>query len=224
MAITTVAPESVYSTITLKNVDWETYEKLRDEPRNDRVRMTYLDGTLILMSPEYIHDRDVNYFDLLVLGVCAGLGISLAGIRSATLRRSEASPTLGGGKEPDTAFYIGANERRMRRKKELVLGIDPPPDLAIEVHNKHDSKLAMAVYARLGVPEVWRYDVRSNTLRFALLEDEVYVEYDRSRVLPRLTTALVLQAFDARDEADMDDIEWLDSLREWARNLPEPPA
>ena len=33
---------------------------LRDNPENHRVRMTYLDGTLILMSPELIHEDDAE--------------------------------------------------------------------------------------------------------------------------------------------------------------------
>ena len=36
--------------ITLHEVEWETYCKLRDEPSHKRFRMTYLDGELTIMS------------------------------------------------------------------------------------------------------------------------------------------------------------------------------
>ncbi len=224
MATATIAPVSVYSCVTLEGVDWETYTKLRDEPANDRIRMTYLDGTLIQMSPEIIHDRDIYLFDVLILGVAAGHGLGSMGIRSATLRRAGDAPIKGSGKEPDAAFYIGENERRLRGRKDLDLAVDPPPDLAIEIENKHDAELGLPVYARIGVPELWRYDVRRRSLWFGRLDDNHYREVDRSVILPRLTPSLVLEALDARDENDRGDFDWLVWLTGWARALPEPPA
>jgi len=54
--------------ITLHNVDWETNFRLRDEPANDHIRMAYLDGTLTLMSPEYVHDGGGGRLGLLIRG------------------------------------------------------------------------------------------------------------------------------------------------------------
>src|SRR4051794_39725241 len=86
--------------ITLSNVEWETYCKLRDEPSNDRIRMSYLDGELTLVSPEYVHDEDAELFGLLIRGVTSGLGLTIKGIRTTTLRRG-IERLKGGGKEPD---------------------------------------------------------------------------------------------------------------------------
>ncbi len=206
----------------LRGISWKTYLKLRDNPENYRVRMSYLDGELILMSPEYLHEGGTQRLGLLVRGVTLGLGLEAKGLSMTTLRKGTAR-RKGAAKEPDDAFYFGENERRMRKMKSLDLTIDPPPDLAIEVDHKADSSKALKLYARLGVAEVWRYDVRKATLWFGRLDGNGYREVDRSIALPRLTPALVLQALQTFDEADMGENAWFTWLLNWARNLPETP-
>jgi Uma2 family endonuclease len=225
---TTVKPDAPAGVIprnavTLHNVDWETYCQLRDNPANYHTRMAYLDGDLTLMSPHYVHDGGAERLGLVIRGVTSGLGLEAKGLSTTTLRHGTA-PLKGSGKEPDNAFYLGENERRMRKMKELDLTVDPPPDLAIEVDNTNDSKAALPIYARLGVPEVWRYDVRERALWFGRLKKRTYVEIHRSVALPRLTPALVLHALDVFDEGEMGENAWLEWLKGWARDLPEVPA
>ena len=211
---------------TLRNVDWETYCKLRDEPANYHIRMAYLDGELTFMSPDPIHDEGAESLGLLIRGVTSGLGMEVKGIRTTTLRRGTAA-VKGSGKEPDNAFYIGENERPMRnlkKKGKLDLAVDPPPDLAIEVDHTRSSEAALPIYARLGVPEVWRYDALGHVLWFGRLAGDAYIEVDRSGCLPKLTPALVLRALDVFDEGEMGENAWLEWLKAWARELPEPPA
>jgi Uma2 family endonuclease len=212
--------------VTLHNVEWEEYCKLRDDPANEQIRMAYLDGDLTLMSPDPIHDEGAESLGLLIRGVTSGLGLEVKGIRTSTLRKGTAR-RKGSGKEPDNAFYLGGNERLMRnmkKKGKLDLTIDPPPDLAIEVDNTNDSEAALPIYARLGVPEVWRYDFREHVLWFGRLKKRTYAEVDRSVALPRLTPALVLQALDVFDEGEMGENAWFEWIKGWARNLPEAPA
>src|SRR5262249_49728729 len=80
-----------------------------------------------------------------------GLGIRAGG--STTLRRRR----LRRGLEPDRCWWI-ANEPAMRGKWDLDLRTDPPPDLAIESDVTSSSLDRMAVYACLGVPEVWGWE------------------------------------------------------------------
>jgi len=206
----------------LRGVAWEVYLKLRDNERNNHVRMSYLDGTLILMSPEYIHDNDGWSLAMVVANVTDALDIPIQGTATTTLRRKRPGPRKGTGKEPDYGFYIGPNERLRRGRKELNLEVDPPPDLAIEVDTKADSKKALKLYARLGVPEVWRYTVKTGALWFGRLAGGAYEPIDRSMALPMLTPALVLHALEQVDR--LGETSWKHWLREWARNLPEPPA
>ena len=210
-----VAPPNV-----LRGVDWETYNRLRDHPSNGHLRMSYLDGTLILMSPELIHDRYGRRLAMVIDEVAEALGIFVEGIATTTLRHSKENQSKGSGKEPDYAFYFGPNAMRMHRRNELNLDVDPPPDLAIEVDHKADSAKALKLYARLGVPEVWRYKSRSQKLWFGRLAGETYASVDRSLALPMLTPALVLEALARIEEVGTSAAK--PRLRDWARGLPDP--
>ncbi len=217
----------------LHHVDWATYCKLRDDPSNDHVRMNYLDGNLTIMSPDPIHEEAADLLALVVRGTAAGSGLAIKGIRSTTLRRGT-TPDKGSGKDPDNAFYIGPHVepmtsfRKLRKigtepKAKLDLNTDLPPDLAIEIDHTRDSESSLPIYARLGVPEVWRYDVSDDSLQFLRLEGDRYREIERSVVLPKLTPTLVIEALDQLDAmVRYDEVAYLDQIREWARALPEP--
>lgn len=218
---------------TLDNVDWEEYCRLRDDPSNDHLRMTYLDGTLTIMSLDPIHEEAADLLALVVRGTAAGSGLAIKGLRSTTLRRGTA-PRNGSGMDPDNAFSIGPHVERMisyrKRRKDsrgpigkLDLNVDRPPDLAIEIDNSRDSAASLSVYARLGVPEVWRYGVENVAIRFLRLGPAGYAEAGRGLCLSRLTPALVIQALDLLDTMpSYGEVAYLDQVRAWAGLLPEP--
>ena len=205
---------------TLRNVEWSTYCKLRDDPANDHLRMNYLDGDLTIVSPHLVHDIDSRGLLLVVVAVARAHGIRFLAVGTTTLRKEGRGPLRGGGKEPDDGFFLGEDVARIRGKTILDLSIDPPPNLALEVDNERNSRAALPTYARIGVPEVWRFDAIARTLWFGRLVGDRYEESDRSLGLPRLTPPLVLRALEARLEQP-DDGGWLDWLDLWARALPE---
>jgi Uma2 family endonuclease len=210
----------VHSDNIVWGVDWDSYVQMRNHPRNAHLRMSYLDGTLIFVSPQYIHDRYGLRFAFLVAAVCAALAIPAQGTLSTTLQRKGPGRRKGAAKEPDMGFYFRENEPRMRNKDDIILEIDPPPDLAIEIDNKSDSSKALALYARIGVPEVWRFKARTKRLWFGRLVGENYETIERSLNLPMLTPALVLAALERMSEIGETAADpW---LREWARGLPDP--
>ena len=219
MATETSRPR-VMPTNVLRGVDWESYVRMRNHPGNDQYRMSYLDGTLILVSPEYIHDKYGWRIALVVVEVAEALGIPAQCTVSTTLRRKGPGPRKGSAKEPDFGFYFRDNEPRMRNKETIDLEVDPPPDLAIEIDNKADSSKALALYARIGVPEVWRYKTRTKKLWFGRLVEGSYETIERSLNMPKLTPALVLVALAQMNE--MGDIAAKPWLRDWARHLPDP--
>jgi Uma2 family endonuclease len=221
MATATTSRPIVHEGATLHNVEWATYCKLRDEEANNHVRMIYLDGELTIMSPHMRPDMNSRIVLLLIVAVARAWRIELMPIGSTTLKREGRGTLLGAGQEPDEGFFLGDDVARMRRKMEIDLSIDPPPSLAIDVDNTADSGLSLATYARIGVPEVWRFYINDQNLWFGLLEGDHYRAVDRSVGIPRLTRALVLEALDARTRQE-DDLDWLDRLDQWARNLPEP--
>ncbi len=205
---------------TLHNVDWNTYCKLRDDPANDHLRMTYLDGDLTIVSPHLIHDIDARGIMIVVMAVARAWRVRFMAVGTTTLRKEGRGPLRGAGKEPDEGFFLGDDVARMRGKTVLDLAIDPPPTLALEVDNTVSSEAALPTYARIGVPEVWRFDVTGRTLWFGRLDADHYEEVNRSLGLPRLTPTLVLQALEARTQ-EPDDTAWLDWLDRWVRTLPE---
>ena len=207
--------------LTLRDVDWEVYEQLRDDEANNHFRMTYLDGDLTIVSPQYRHDGNSRRIFLLVTTVASAWEIDFMPIGTTTLRRSGRAPKKGTGKEADEGFYLGADEARVRDNEDVNLAVDPPPTLAIEIENLARSRSALLAYARIGVPEVWVYKARKQTLWFGRLDGKRYVEVARSVALPRLTPTLVLEALEAR--SGQGDRRWARWLADWAQALPEPP-
>ena len=153
--------------MVLHNVPWEAYVGLRDDDAYRHVRMAYYQGTLELMSPRYRHEKYTSRLAQFVLRCAEVMDIACTESRSTTFRREDE----GAGKEADTSFYI-AHEPLIRDKEEIDLDVDPPPDLAIEVDDTHDSQGKLPIYAALRVPEVWRYDVRTGSLWFGRLQDD----------------------------------------------------
>ena len=220
MTTATITRSTILAGGTWHGVDWAEYCKLRDDPANDHVRMIYLDGELTIVSPHLIHDFESRRIMLVVVTVARAWRIRCMAVGTTTLRKEGRAPLQGAGKEPDEGFYLGDDVARIRGKTVLDLSVDPPPTLSIEVDNSVNSQAAMRTYARIGVPEVWRFDVTDQTLWFGRLVEDHYDESSRSLSFPRLTPAFILQALEARREQP-DDTDWLDWLDQWARALPE---
>ena len=210
-----IASRVAIEPVILRDVAWETYCRLRDAESNNSVRMIYLDGTLTLMSPSIRHDKRSRLLLLVVSTVAEASGIEYEPIGTTTLR------VEGVGKEPDEGFYFGDAAIQIRDTEDLDLQVDPPPSLAIEVDHTGDSPQALATYARIGVPEVWVDKPSGPLLWFGRLAGSGYEAVDRSTVLPRLTTSLVLEALAARTQGGMGTLAWMTWLRNWAAALPE---
>src|SRR6185437_3267856 len=97
----TVAKKVVFLPTILRGVTYDMYVKIRDDPRNGGYRMTYHDGTLELMSPEFRHDKGARRIGMIVNAYTATLGVECQGSRSTTFRRGSLGELKGKGKEPD---------------------------------------------------------------------------------------------------------------------------
>lgn len=194
---TTVSPtaKSTLDYIVLSGVDWGMYASLRDAPQNDRLRMTYDDGDLYLMSPGKLHER---IGDLLLWMIHTWVDyhrIPIGNTGSTTLR----SELLDRGFEPDKSFFI-QNEAAVRGLDQHDPQRDPPPDLTIEVDVTSLSNVRMPIYAAFGVPEVWRW--RDDELTVFRLDGSVYAEIDHSIALPGFPVKLAAATLDRRNETD----------------------
>ncbi|HEV3344412.1 MAG TPA: Uma2 family endonuclease [Pirellulales bacterium] len=195
--------------VVLRGVPWAVYETLRDLHENDHLRMTYDGGTLEVMSPSGEHEGVAKLLAQLIEAFTAELGIPRRSFRSTTWRRSD----LEKGLEADECYYI-RNHRLVSLRAKVELGREPPPDLAIEVVVHHDDVDKMAVYAALGVGEVWGW--RDGELQAYVL-DEIgrYGPVEMSLNLPMLRVKELEPFLDP--EQALDESAWINSFRAWVR-------
>jgi len=199
MSVTTNIRESADSVLTLRDVSWETYERLRSADGNRGVRMTYDHGVLILMAPLRRHERIAEILGRLVFAWTEDRQIACMSGGSTTMK----SRLLDRGLEPDKCFYI-QNESAVRDRDEYDADIDPPPDLVIEVDVTSLSIKRMPVYAGFHVPEIWRWI--ENRLEIYRLVDAAYVQVEKSAALSEFPFELVSKILELRFEVDETDL------------------
>lgn len=209
----TVATPAEQRTI-LRNISWETYERLlADHLSSSSPRFVYDRGVLEIMVVSERHERPNRLMALLVEVLTEEMDLDLDSLGSTTFKRED----LQRGFEPDSCFYI-QNEGRVRGKTEIDPYADPPPDLVIEVGITSPSLPRFPIYARFGVPEVWRYDGERAVI-YGLRGTE-YVELSESIALPILMgadlTGFVVDGLATRRRT------WMRKVREWARSRIEP--
>jgi Uma2 family endonuclease len=155
---------------TMNNVSWETYEAIGaaigDAPG---LHLTYLEGTLELMSPGTLHEWVKSTVGRLVEVFAEETGIDISSYGSATFRKKVKER----GVEPDEC-YVRDEGQKM-------------PDLAIEVIFTSGSIDKLDVYAGLGVREVWFW--KNGKISAHWLRAGGYEEKKKSRLLPGIDIA-----------------------------------
>lgn len=214
MATATKAAQSApEQRVLLRQVSWETYERLlSDEPDRSVPRLAFDRGVLELMSPSFEHERINRAFASIVELVCDAYGIDFVDAGSMTIRR----PDLEKGFEPDTSYYI-EHAAEVIDKKRIDATVDPPPDLVIEIDLSSGSMNKFPIYAAMGVPELWRYE--NDRVAIFHLVGESYVTDPRSRWLPALTSD-VLARFVA-ERLFTKRAVWLRSVQAWLQTQRE---
>jgi Uma2 family endonuclease len=159
----------------LHGVPWWTYVALRDalDDRGSSLKMTYLEGALEFMSPSFLHE-DAKTIIARLIEVWAMEGdVDLRGFGGATFRREAKKRGL----EPDECYKLGKLEE------------DGVPDIALEVIVSNPLVDKMAVYAGLGVPEVWMWRSEAEGVEVHRLVGDHYEPRARSEILPALDLA-----------------------------------
>src|SRR5262245_54252469 len=200
---------AVGSALIFEDVTWDEYEELLEEfSDNSHYRISYDKGRLEIMSPSERHEYRKSILGSLVEILTEELNMNLVRLGSTTWKKRKISR----GAEPDESFYITSCER-IRNKHEIDLNTDPPPDLVIEVDVSHSSRNKFAIYAGLGVPELWRY--RKGGIRFYRLVEGQYVEVATSGLFP------FLEQSDLNTFVNQDYIEEFNqtkrAFREWVK-------
>ena len=196
--------------ISLQGIKWDTYQALlQDLAETSRKRLTYDRGSLEIMSPLPEPEINKRFLGRIVETATEVLGLEIYSLGSVTLMRKD----LQRGIEPDECYYI-SREATMRGKLTLDLNHDPPPDLAIEIDIASSCLNRLNIYAKLGITEVWRFD--GQNLLIYILQDEVYQEQEKSKVLSVLTRSEILQFLNQRQEIGENAL--LKKFRQWLEN------
>jgi len=209
-AVVSQLPED--TEVIFHGATWEEYEELLDQVGEAAgLRISFNNGILKVMSLSPEHEKYVRFIERLISTLSLRLRINIVSFGSATMRKRRDSK----GNEPDACFHI-QTAAMIGNRIELDFSIDPPPDVVVEVDIHHDSTNNDAIYAALGVPEIWRYD----GLEAAIfqLQGNVYVEAEASPALSMITSA-VLTEYLALMRQEGEFVALL-AFDEWLRSLP----
>jgi Uma2 family endonuclease len=198
--------------VLLHGIEWAFYDALCDRLAEQHLRLTYDRGDLEIMSPSPAHERYklfAGYFiDNLAMELEHIEGFEAYG--ETTWKRV----ALERGLEADKCYYFDPRKLAAIGGRLPGRPDDPLPDLAVEIEISTSSLDKMAVYAALGIPEVWRCD--GETVRFERLgADGCYLASEASLFLPVMPEEV---AHWLRMADGMNSKAWTLRLRAWIRD------
>ena len=193
------------------DASWEFYEAILQEYGETPQKINFDNGTIELMTLSTEHEWLKTFIGDLVNVIAMERTIPMARRGSQTLK----SKPKAKGLEPDECFYI-ARAKEMRGVKRLDLSRDPPPDLVIEVDVEHHVVDREAIYAALGVPEMWRF--KNGQLETFRLEGGMWQLSEYSLSFPFLRVS-DLAPFIERTSTE-DETAVLIAFRDWLRDQP----
>ena len=158
----------------LNNISWQTYKLMLAEMGSQRQnRIAYELGIVEIMTPLMPHENSNRLIEVFIGVMSEELGLEIKRTGSLTLTRDD----LKRGGEPDSSYYI-QNESLVRGKENIDLAIDPPPDLVLEIEYSSSAIDKLALYASMGIPELWRFN--GSVLRVYILANRQYAEVEFS--------------------------------------------
>ena len=201
--------------VAMTDLCWGDYLRVlagRDRLRRG-ARVTFDAGRLEIMTISSPHDRLKYYLGRIIDTLSEELSIEIVGQGQTTISRED----LDRGFEPDAWYYV-QNATRMRTTRDLDFTRDPPPDLAVDVEISRSALDRLDLYARMGVPEVWRHDFTTLTV-LHLNADATYSERLTSLSFPQVPLSGVGVAI-AEAEAHGSLIAFR-NFRAWVRSILE---
>ena len=164
--------------VHLHGASWDDYERiLAIRGDHSAPRITFIGGTIEIMSPSRDHEGIKSMIGRLVETYCLDRGIEIMPFGSWTLkvRKDER------GVEPDECYVFGTAPREH-------------PQLAIEVEWTAGGLDKLDVYRRLHVEEVWYW--RRGAISVHRLRGDRYARAARSTVVPDLPLDLLARCLD----------------------------
>ncbi|MDN5857278.1 MAG: Uma2 family endonuclease [Pseudonocardia sp.] len=204
--MTTTAPPE--ERIVLRRVRWDTYERLVADHEDARSpRFTYDRGVLEIMSPGSWHESIADLVRAMMNVIAETRDIDMTGLGSTTFKDAG----WDRGFEPDACFYL-EHAARVRGLRRIVPRVDPAPEIVFEVDITSGSIDKMALYARFGVPEVWRHDGTAASIH--VLDGEGYRQQDASAAVAGLDAEALTRLL--ADGLRTPLPRWLREVRAWA--------
>jgi len=202
--------------IRAPGVSWDFYERFVDGlPERSGVRTAYDGEDMEVLVKGPLHEDFRALPGRFVEEVATESGAAFLGLGETTWKRRDA----GRGLEADQCYFFEpakvAQARAALGRRENDVAAYPDPDLAVEVDISPPLIDRPAIYAALGVPEVWRFD--GATVRIERLTPAgAYEPAPRSRWLPVAADDVLawITAEDAHDRG-----AWARRLRAWAAGL-----
>lgn len=194
-------------TQTLSGVKFATFLDLSLHNETG-MRLAFDRGCLeIEMSPLPTHESPNRCLELMIDWIAEVRGFEVRSLGSTTFHREDPDQ----GAEPDSCFYIQSAAQlpldltEFDQEKHI-------PDLVVEVDITSPSIDKDSFYARIGVPELWRYQKSSVTI--LVLEAGHYLPQE-SRAIPGLS-ATTLTRLLAQGQKQLRS-QWREAVRAWAR-------
>ncbi len=167
---------------------WEQFKALRNLIASYRLRLSYLDGHVELMSISPEHETTKCLLALLLGLYFLEKDISFTPTGSATIEQEK-----GSSKEPDLSYRFGENRRQQK-----------VPDLVMEIIFTSGGINKLSYYQRFGIPEVWLIEdgVFSVYRLGEAIETKGYEKVARSIVLPELDLELLARCLNMSEEKE----------------------
>jgi len=201
--------------IVFRNIDWRAYHALSEAAgEGQHVRLAYDGKDLEIMVTSNIHENWKELLIKIVNAVTLGLDIDYVSCGETTWK------TQARGLQADLSYYFEPEKIQVAREALARKSIDPAdyprPDLAIEIDMSSPQVDRPAIYADLGVVEVWRYVNGQKLVIEHLQADGTYAPVEASRFL-RISAADILGWLTAEDASR--ELAWSRRLNEWAMGL-----
>lgn len=159
--------------LELNNVSWDQYCAVREALDHiPGLRMTYVEGSLAIMTPGREHERDKTLFGRLIEAYAFEKGLDLSGYGSTTFKKKK----LLRGLEPDECYSLGE--------------MGAVPELACEIVFTGEGPEKLEAYSGLGIREVLFWQKGRFEL-YRQAKKKGYETVERSLLFPDLDLTLL---------------------------------
>ncbi|MGP0065184.1 MAG: Uma2 family endonuclease [Isosphaeraceae bacterium] len=200
--------------IVFRGVSRDAYESLsRAMSEGDHIRLAYDGKDLEIMVTSHLHENWKELLARIVNAVTMWRRIAYVSNGEATWE------TTVRGLQADLSYYFDPEKIRTARealaRESMVQADYPNPDLAIEIDMSGPRIDRPAIYADLGVAEVWRLGRKGFVIE-QLQADGSYAPVEESRFLG-IRADVILEWLSADDR--FDEPAWNLRLNQWAMGL-----